>query len=224
MFSDDHAALLQEVSNRCTQTSVLAERLSLPESLVIHLLNELSEAEFVKIVRSFPPDCAGQKIISDLVLLDKGQAAIEAPNHFLGKPMTNDKSYNWYGDRVAGDKFTGDKVMGNKIMGNNVQIGTVQGDAIAGNKVIHSQNLAQAAQDIKALLDQLAVDYDTTKPSGKMKLSTRILEALESDVSMKKRFLNALKEGGTTALEAAIDHPLAKPVVAALKGFMEAEN
>jgi internalin A len=42
--------------------------------------------------------------------------------------------------------------MGDKVGGNKMQIGSVQGDAIAGNKIVHSQNLAQAAQDIKTLI------------------------------------------------------------------------
>ena len=40
---------------------------------------------------------------------------------------------------------------------------------------------------------------------------------------MKKRVFNALKEGGSTAMAELIDHPLAKPCVAAIKGFIEAE-
>ncbi len=81
-----------------------------------------------------------------------GTATIQ---QFDGKNnMTSERQNVWTGDRVAGDKFTGDKVMGNKV-----QIGTVQGDAVAGNKIVNSQNLNQAAQDIKALLDQLTIDY-----------------------------------------------------------------
>ncbi|MBE9031956.1 hypothetical protein IQ266_19655 [filamentous cyanobacterium LEGE 11480] len=130
--------------------------------------------------------------------------------------MTQERHNVWTGDRISGDKIAGDKVMGNKV-----QIGTVQGDAVAGNKIVQSQDLAQAAKDIKTLLDQLSGDYDTSKQSGKMQLGAKILEVLESDVPMKKRFVKALKEGGTTALEEAIDHPLAKPVIAAVKGFLE---
>jgi internalin A len=130
---------------------------------------------------------------------------------------------NWQGDRVAGDKITGDKVMGDKITGNKMQIGTVQGDAIAGNKIINnnSQDLAQAAQDIKALITQLSNDYDTTTPSGKRKLSDRILETLEGDSTIQARALNALKEAGKTALEEAIDHPIAKVFVAGLEGYLD---
>ncbi|MBE9033464.1 leucine-rich repeat domain-containing protein, partial [filamentous cyanobacterium LEGE 11480] len=123
-----------------------------------------------------------------------------------GKTMTNDKSYTWTGDKVAGNKM---------------QIETVRGDAVAGNKIVNSQNLPQAAQDIKALISQLSSDYDTSTQSGKRKLSDKILDTLEGDSTIQTRALNALKEAGKTAFEEAIDHPIAKVLVAGLEGYME---
>jgi internalin A len=130
--------------------------------------------------------------------------------------MSNDKT--WNGDRIEGDKFGGDKVMGNKM-----QAGIVQGDAIAGNKLVISQNLAQAAQDIKALITQLSSNYDTSTQSGKMGLSAKVLEAVEANPTVKSRVINALKAAGSTALEEAIDHPVAKVLVAGVKGFIDRE-
>ncbi len=129
--------------------------------------------------------------------------------------MTNDKNYNWYGDRIHGDKVSGDKVGGDKI----------GGDKVMGDKITNynSQNLAQAAKDIKDLLDQLDQDYDRTTPSGQAMISAKTIEAIEKNPTLKARVINALKEGGTTALETAIDHPAVKPVVAMLKGFMDAK-
>jgi internalin A len=89
------------------------------------------------------------------------------------------------------------------------------------NYAAQPQDLAQAAQDIKALIDQLATDYDTTTPTGKRKLSDRILETLEGNSTLQSRALNALKEAGKTAFEEAIDHPIAKVLVAGLEGYME---
>jgi hypothetical protein len=107
----------------------------------------------------------------------------------------------------SGDNIGGDKVMGNKI----------------GTQINHSQNLAQAAQDIRDLLQQLDQDYDRTTPTGQAMISAKAIEAIEKNPTLKARVLNALKEGGATALEEAIDHPAVKPVVAMVKGFIEAE-
>lgn len=106
------------------------------------------------------------------------------------------------GDNIAGDKVAGDKI--------NTQIN-------------NSQNLAQAAQDIKALLTQLDQDYDRTTPTGQAMISAQAIATIEKNPTLKARIINALKEGGTTALEEAIDHPAVKPVVALLKGFMDAK-
>jgi internalin A len=89
------------------------------------------------------------------------------------------------------------------------------------NYAAQPQDLAQAAKDIKALIDQLATDYDTTTPAGKRSLSNKILETLEGDSTIQKRALNALKEAGKTAFEEAIDHPIAKVLVAGLEGYLE---
>ena len=59
--------------------------------------------------------------------------------------MSNEKNQTWTGDRIVGDK---DTVAGNKMRADNTA-----GDAIAGNKIINSQNLPQAAKDIKTLID-----------------------------------------------------------------------
>jgi hypothetical protein len=106
-----------------------------------------------------------------------------------------------------GDNVGGDKVMGNKI----------------GTQINNSQNLAQAAEDIKELLDQLDNDYDSSSPSGQAMIGAKTVEAIERNPTLKARVVNALKEGGTTALEEAIDHPAVKPIVAMVKGFIEAE-
>lgn len=115
--------------------------------------------------------------------------------------MSNTIHQHGFGDNIAGDKVMGDKI---------------------GTQINNSQNLAQAAKDIKALLDQLDRDYDRTTPTGQAMISAKTIEAIEKNPTLKARVINALKEGGTTALETAIDHPAIKPVVAMLKGFMDA--
>jgi hypothetical protein len=54
-------------------------------------------------------------------------------------------------------------------------------------------------------------------------LLPKAIKSIEKNPTLKARVVNVLKEGGTTALEVAVDHPAIKPVVAMLKGFMDAE-
>ncbi len=131
------------------------------------------------------------------------------PNNSSSSPM-NDKTYSWHGDRVNGDKVMGDKVGGDKVGGDKITH-------------YHSQNLAQAAQEIKALLTQLDQDYDSSSLSGQAMISAKTIEKIESNPTLKARVVNALKEGGAVALESAIDHPAVKPLVATIKGFMDAK-
>jgi internalin A len=86
------------------------------------------------------------------------------------------------------------------------------------NYVAQPQSLADAAKEIKELIAQLSVDYDITNPSGKMGLSGKVMETVEKNPTLKS---HTLKEAGKTALEEAIDHPVAKVLVAGLEGFME---
>jgi hypothetical protein len=129
-------------------------------------------------------------------------------------------THTWTGDRVAGDKFTGDKVMGNKV-----QIGTVQGDAVAGNKIVNAQDLTQAAQEIKALLDQLAIDYPQDDDFTK---AGRAVGGIKNNPNLRQRLINAARESSFTAVEKAIEAVVENPavgiIVAGVKGFIDAEG
>ncbi|WP_193991983.1 hypothetical protein [Leptolyngbya ectocarpi] len=105
----------------------------------------------------------------------------------------------------SGDNIAGDKIIGNKI----------------STQINNSQNLTQAAKDIKALLAQLDNNYAHTNPVDKAMITAKIVESVDRNPMLKERVINALKEGGSSALEEAIEHPLVKPVIAALKGFLE---
>ena len=53
-------------------------------------------------------------------------------------------------------------------------------------------------------------------------ITAKTIEAVEKNPTVKKRLINAVKEGGAAALESAIEHPAVKPVVAAVKGYIDA--
>jgi internalin A len=90
-------------------------------------------------------------------------------------------------------------------------------------QTVNSQNLTQAAQDIKALLDQLAIEYPDESPYVQ---AGRAIDSIKNNPTLRQRAGNAIKEAGTTAVEKAIeavtDNPAVSIVVAGIKGFMDA--
>lgn len=66
---------------------------------------------------------------------------------------------------------------------------------VTNNNIYNSQNLTEAAKEIKALLDQLDQEYHNPALVG-----AKAIEKIENNPSLKAKFINALKEGGTEAL------------------------
>jgi internalin A len=118
--------------------------------------------------------------------------------------MTNQQP-SFGGDYVRGNKFGGDNVGRDKI----------------GTQINNSPNLAQAAKEIKELLDQLSEEYNPNTEKGQNSIKNEALKVIKNDSTLQQKIVNALKEGGVTTLEEAINHPLAKIVIAATKGFLE---
>lgn len=79
------------------------------------------------------------------------------------------------------------------------------------------QTLVEAAAEIQALLQQLEQNYSADSMTQKMKMATAAVETIEKNPSLKQKAVNALVAGGTKALEAAIDHPVAAFVVGAIE-------
>jgi hypothetical protein len=113
-------------------------------------------------------------------------------------------------DNIAGDKILGDKVAGDKILGDNIQ-----------TQINNNPDLAQAARDIKALLNELSDEYNPATEKGQAKIQTSALTQIKQNPQLKQRTLKALKSAGEEALEQAISHPVAKVVVQGIKGFIE---
>jgi internalin A len=109
--------------------------------------------------------------------------------------------------------------------GNN--IGKVEGDYVAGDKIVNqfnsSPDLAQAARDIKAVLDELSEEYNADSPKGQEKIKLKAIEQIQQNPDIRKRTFKALKAAGVEALDQAIQHPIAKVVIEGVKGFLSEE-
>ncbi len=100
---------------------------------------------------------------------------------------------------------------------------TVNGDNVGKDKITtniyNSQNLIEAAKEIKDLLTELDKEYN----NDAVKVGIEAVEEIRNNPTLKSRFVNALKEGGTEALNQLIDHPACSIVLAAGKAFIDAE-
>jgi internalin A len=100
------------------------------------------------------------------------------------------------GDNIAGDKVMGDKIAGNKVIGDNID-----------TQINNSQDLVQAARDVKTLLDQLSLNYPG---ESNRVLGAKALDRLESNPELRNRLMRGIKAGSFAALEKMVDHPVAR--------------
>ncbi|MDV3351894.1 COR domain-containing protein [Leptothoe sp. LEGE 181152] len=107
-----------------------------------------------------------------------------------------------------------------RTVSNTYQNHSGSGDNVAGDKNVsnirNSQSLTQAAKDIQELLDQLSQDYSNAALVG-----AKAIEEVERNPTLKTRLVNAIREGGTTAIEKLVEHPAASIIIAAVKGGMQ---
>jgi|GEM_PF-780802 len=101
-----------------------------------------------------------------------------------------------------GDNVAGDKVMGNKI----------------DTQIDNSHDLVQSSKDIKALLDQLSVDYPSDSPRL---VGAKAVDQVEKNPELKSRILRGVRAGSFAALEKMIDHPVAKFFIEGIKEVLK---
>ncbi|RUS99080.1 leucine-rich repeat domain-containing protein [Trichormus variabilis] len=82
------------------------------------------------------------------------------------------------------------------------------------------QNLAEAAEEIKQLLDQLSKNNQT---STNEVITNAIHQEIKRNPTLKTRLIAALKAGGLEALKAIFNHPVFSIPAETIKGYLEAE-
>jgi uncharacterized protein YjbI with pentapeptide repeats len=97
----------------------------------------------------------------------------------------------------------------------------VEGDYY--NNPEQKQNLAEAAQEIQDLLQQLAQSYPSSTTVEQITLATELVKEIEKSPTIKQRVLNAGKEALLTFAEKSLDTPLGAAGLALVKGWIEAE-
>lgn len=136
---------------------------------------------------------------------------------------------NLYGDNF-GDNFGANmnnpinNNQSNSSIGVGLNTGNIHTKKLAGTIYeAQKQNLAEAAAEIRQLLEELSQTYPTSTTGQKMEVAAKAIDRIESDPIWKQRAINALTEGGLAAFEKAIDNPIGAFVVGGIKGWQETE-
>ncbi len=102
-----------------------------------------------------------------------------------------------------------------------------QGSYIEGDYYNNSEekhNLAEVANEIQKLLEELSKNNRTDTMNGKMKVAGEVIEHIESNPTLMNRILSALKAGGVSAFEQALNHPAASFVIGALEEWQNTKS
>ena len=143
----------------------------------------------------------------------------EIINILANRPIQNViENQNLQGDRNMTENRT-------VHMGSGNYNERIEGDYIQGNYYAagEKQNLAEAAAEIQALLEQLSKTYPADTTTGKMRLATEVIDRIESNPTLMERILSALKAGSISALEQALNHPAASFVIGALQDWQQSK-
>jgi hypothetical protein len=87
-----------------------------------------------------------------------------------------------------------------------------------------SQTLAEAAQEIQQLLDQLSETYPTKTAVEKSAFATKAIEEIEKKPDVKGKVLKALKAGGVAALMELTNNPVVKILTPMLESLLEEDK
>ncbi len=83
------------------------------------------------------------------------------------------------------------------------------------------QTLAEAAQEIQELLDQLSETYPTTTVAEKSTVAAKAIEEIENKPDVKGKVIKALKAGGVAALMELTNNPVVKILTPMLESLLE---
>lgn len=142
------------------------------------------------------------------------------------KPITN---YNMNTSHHSGDiimpdgskKVSHNNFSGAQFGGSFVDAETVNAEKIGGTinnyPTEQKQNLAEAAADIKKLLDQLEQTYPTETLPQQAIVAEEAIKQIKSNPPLNNRIVNVIKAMGVEALKEAIDNPVANIMLAGVQ-------
>ena len=185
------------------------EIFSLLQAIVQNIKNKQEFLQICKTAQDFVQSKTDSSVATSTIyyyVADQIQA-IAAGGNVEAQAMTKGNTYNQSGNFGIGH------MSGGEIKG----MAKVAGEIYEAEQ----QNLAEAAAQIQALLEQLSKTYPADTTTGKMKLATKVIERIESNPTLMERILSALKAGSISALEQALNHPASSFVISALEDWQK---
>ena len=149
--------------------------------------------------------------------------------NFSGNIMPENRNINTqggnYNENIEGNYY--DQRSNANTIENINQSHSGSGDNVGGDKntthIYNSQDLAQAAADIQALLEQLEKTYPTNTFAGKVAIANETIQQIDNNPNLTLKILSAIKAGGTSALDSLLDHPAASFVIGALEDWQQSK-
>jgi hypothetical protein len=92
---------------------------------------------------------------------------------------------------------------------------------LLGDLRSRTAELSRSRCSDSSLIGTVKQDYPTDTTTEKLKLAAEVIERIESNPNLMERILSALKAGGVSALEQALNHPAASFVIGALKDWQQ---
>ena len=206
--------------------------LQYPKKLELHLIQQVGLVSSVVLSTTTPQIKVILEAVRDIIL--NWSLKLERDG-ILGEGMTfstrerevaNHANYhveNLYNYSLVGNTMSETKIeQNNSSIGVGVNQGKVETEKLAGTiNEAQSQNLAEAAAEIQALLEQLSGTYPTNTSREKNIVVGEAVDRIENNPTLKAKVINALKVGGTEAFKEAINHPLVNILVATIEGWQQ---
>lgn len=209
------ASILKAIEQGKSSKTEIAQVLELKQHTVNRYLKELSNEQFILAAKAFPTAKVGEIEYQSCVLKAKGKEALEDPNYLVEKlNMTEHRTIKTDAYYEQSGNFGIGHMSGGEIK-DNAKVAGVINEA-------EQQNLAEAAAEIQALLEQLSKTYPTTTSREKNIVVGEVVNQIENNPTLKAKVINALKAGGIEAFKEVIDHPLVNILMATIEGWQEA--
>jgi len=86
------------------------------------------------------------------------------------------------------------------------------------------ENLVETLTEVQEVLQQLSQTYPTNTVTEKIVIAAEASKQIEANPALKKRLINAAKEGGLAVIEKGFDNPIGAVFVGAIKGWQENDD